>query len=98
MPESTAGAPWFSTGNQLIASDLQQTAAHGNGDGVGAVVGAKLVDDIFDVEVDGGFRDGEERGDFLVAVAVANQAQHFDFAGSQVVVPHKLRQAHCDLG
>ena len=52
--------------------DFQQPAPKGDRDSVRAVVGAELVDQVLDVEVDRRFGNPEFAGDLLVSMAVAD--------------------------
>jgi len=47
---------------------VQQPASQRDGDGVGAIVRAELVDQVLDVEVDGGLRNPQFIGDLFIAM------------------------------
>ena len=71
---------------------MQESPAEGDGDRVGAIVGAKFVYDVLDVEVDGGLGDGQAGGDFLVPIAIADQPQDLNFAGRKVIFAHEFSE------
>src|ERR1700692_1232304 len=67
-----------------VESDLQQATPERNGDRVGPVIGAELVHEILDVEVNGGLRYCELIGDLLVAIAISDEPKYFQFPGRQI--------------
>jgi hypothetical protein len=54
--------------------DLYQTAPQSDGNSMRSVIRLKLVDDIFDVEIDSGFGNRQLIGNLFVAMSVSNQA------------------------
>ena len=48
---------------------------------MGSVISLKFVDDVFDVVVNGGFRNRELIGNLFIAMSIADQAQHLKLAG-----------------
>src|ERR1700677_810053 len=69
-----------------VRLELDDAALQADGDGVGAVVGIELGQNIFDVGLDGFFGDGEPIGDDFIGVTGGNQAKDFDFARGELVV------------
>ena len=61
------------------------------------IVGAELVHEILDVEVDGRFGNAKMIGDLLVAMTIADQPQHIQLAAGQVFVAEMLDQLGRDL-
>src|ERR671913_1712826 len=61
-------------------SEAQQPAADRNRHSMRAIVRAKLLDEVLDVEVDGVLRDRQLIGYLLVFVPVANQLQDLDLS------------------
>src|SRR6185503_5187767 len=59
--------------------DLQQPSANSDGDCVGSIVRAELLDEVLDMEVDRGFCNSQAIGNLLVSMAVANQAEYLQF-------------------
>ena len=49
------------------------------------------------MEVDSSLGNGELIGDLLVAIAVSNKSQHFQFASRQIVVTQMLGEARRHL-
>jgi len=84
--------------SQQLGSDLKQAAPDSDGNGVRPIVGPQFVHQVFDVEVDGRLCDCEVIGDLFVAIAVANQAQDFQFSRGEVVVAHVFGEAGRDFG
>jgi hypothetical protein len=60
---------------------MNDAAAQGNRNRLSTVLGAQLIHEVFDVSLDGFFRDEELNGDILISVSAGNCAQHFDLAG-----------------
>jgi hypothetical protein len=77
--------------------DVQQPAAQRDGDGVGAIVRAELVDQVLDVEVDRGLRNPQVIGDLFIAMPVAYQPQDVKFASGQRRLTQVLGQTGRDL-
>ena len=61
---------------------VEQPTPDGDRDRVRAVIGTELVDQIFDVVVDGCFGDSKAIGDLLIAIAVANEPQYIELPGA----------------
>ena len=59
--------------------EMNDAALEGDGDGVGAIFCSELAEDALHVGLDGARSGAEEVGDFLIAEAAGNQADHFDF-------------------
>lgn len=53
------------------ASEVDNSAADGDGDGLRAAVGAQFLHDVFDVNLDGFLRDEELLGDISIAMPPA---------------------------
>src|SRR5262245_13712260 len=77
--------------------DIEQASSQADDDGMGPVVCLQFIHDVFDVEVDGCFGDREEVGDLLIAMAVANEAQHFELAWTQSFLSEVLRDDPGDV-
>src|SRR5580698_4295350 len=73
----------LSTGRLDWRLKVDDAAADGNGDGLGAVVGPQLGHDVLDVNLDGPFRDEELLGDVPVTIAFGDLLQYLDLAGCQ---------------
>src|ERR1700722_10989147 len=72
-------------------SDGDQAALNCNSYCVCSVFGTELVDQIFDMEIDGRFRDCQVICDFFVAVSVANEAENLQFSTRKILVAQVLR-------
>src|SRR6202522_2470113 len=75
-PKVRVGAYPFRVGG--VRLELDDAALQADGDGVGAVVGIELGQNIFDVGLDGFFGDGERIGEVFIGVTGGNQAKDFD--------------------
>src|SRR3954447_22052705 len=71
-------------------SDVEQASSNCDGQGVSSVVGAKLRDQILDMEVYCCLRDREAVGNLLIAVPVANQLKHLQLSIGQRLFAHVL--------
>ena len=68
-----------------VVALLGESVLVGVADGLGAVAGAGLLEDVVDVGLDGGGADDERGGDFGVGEAGGDQLEDFDFAGGELV-------------
>ena len=57
-------------------SDLNQLTPQSDGNGVRAIVSTRFVHQVPDVKINRSFGDRQPAGDLLVAIAVANEAEH----------------------
>ena len=62
--------------------EVNNAAADGDGDGLGAVAGAQLFHDVLDVNFDGLFGDEKFFTDVAVTIPLGDLAENFDFARS----------------
>src|SRR4028118_638926 len=69
-----------STGFRKAALELNDASLNGDGDGVRAVVGFKFGENVFDVNLNGFFRDAEFISHLFVAIPVGDELQDFHFA------------------
>src|SRR5208282_2276158 len=81
----------------LRALELNNAAADGNSDRLGAIVRAKFFHDVFNVNLHRTFGDKEAVGDVAIAVALCNLLQNFDFASGERFVAQMVRKARCNL-
>ena len=73
--------------------NLKETAPDGDRHGMGPVVGMQLLDDILDVEINCRLRNPQSIGNLLVAIALLNQSQHFEFPTCKVFFAEMLGEA-----
>jgi hypothetical protein len=69
---------------------LQQASANRDGDRVRPVVRSEFVDEVLNVEVDGCLGNPQSIRDLLVAMAVAYQPEHVQFASREVFLTKML--------
>ena len=81
----------------MIGSDLQQTAPDCNRDRMGPIVGVQLADKIFDMEVDGSFRNRQSFRDLFVAIPVTNEPEYFQFPRCEIFLAEVLGEKSRDL-
>jgi hypothetical protein len=61
------------------------------------IIGAQLANDILDVEIDSGFRNGQLVGNLLIAIAISNEPEYIEFPARKVVVAQMFGEAGRDL-
>ena len=66
-------------------SDFEQAPSHRNRDSMSSVVRLKFLNQVFDMEIDRRLGDSELLGNLFVSMAIPNELQHLQFAGSKVV-------------
>ena len=79
-------------------SDLEQTSAQRDRNGMGAIVRLQLIDDILDVKVDRRFGDGELIRDLFILVSFTNQFKNLELSGREIFLPHVLGDTAGDVG
>jgi hypothetical protein len=72
---------------------LKEATPESNGDRVRSIVGAELVHEILDVEVNRGLCDCELIGNLLVATAVSDEPKYFQFPGRQIFIAKMFGEA-----
>src|SRR5580704_514250 len=82
---------------QVLSLHLEQAAAQRNRHRMRSILCFQLGDEIFDVEVDRRLGDGQLVRDLLVAIPIANQPEHLQFAHGEVIFAEMLGQACRDL-
>src|SRR5580698_7241124 len=73
--------------------EMDNAAADGNRNGLGAVAGSQLGHDVLDVYLDGPFRNEEFIGDVPVTVAFGDLLQDLNLAGCQLLIAVVVREA-----
>ena len=81
-----------------MPSDLQQAAPERDCDCVGPIVGLKLIHQVLDVEVNRGLRNRQLIRNLLVAIAISNESQNFQFPRREFVIPKVLSKASGHVG
>src|SRR5215813_4619788 len=74
-------------------SNPKQTATNGNSDRVRSIIGPKFIDQVLYVEVYSGFCNCQLISNLLVAVTIANESEHFQFAGRKVLFAEVLSKS-----
>src|SRR5947209_2438422 len=82
----------------LLRLQLDNAAAHGNRDRLGAVAGAQLLHDVLDVNLDRVFGDEEELGDVAVPIPSGDVLQHVFLAVGQGLVADVLGEMRRHFG
>jgi hypothetical protein len=71
----------------IVGSYLEETAPQRNGHRVRPIMGLELIHEILYVEIHGGFGNRKLVCDFLVTVAIANQAEYLYLSRRKLFFP-----------
>src|SRR6266700_3853093 len=80
-----------------VQSELDNAAAHTDCDRLSAIACAQLLHYVFDVDLNGLFRDEQLFGNVTVTVAACDLPQHVDFALGECFISIVLCQLGCYL-
>ena len=76
-----------------MPSDLEHSAPERDGYGMCPIIGAKLADNILDVEIDGGLGNSQFIGDLFIAMSIPDQPEDFKFSSRKTLLPKVLSQS-----